>query len=80
MRNLSRILALNAVLILTGLAIPVSADPTGHCLVRCYGLPLRGAYSVTATQADCCAGNVPNECPPDKPPIPHSWNAVPCAN
>ena len=79
MRNLSRVLALSAALILAVLAIPVAADPTGHCLVRCQGLPFRAAYSVFTTQAACCSGNVPNECPPDKPPVPHSWNAMLCA-
>ena len=77
MRNLSRILALNAALILAGLTIPVSATPMATCLVKCVD-PMSGTYTVVATYGDCCSGNIPNYCPSGSTPVPISWNYNRC--
>lgn len=79
MRNLSRILALNAVLILAGLTIPVSAASYGRCQVRCEGLGPAASYTFSATEGDCCSGNYPNRCPAGSDPITVSWNYLRCA-
>jgi hypothetical protein len=78
MRKLSRILALNAALILAGQAIPVLATPFGTCLVRCEGLGPTGSYTVTTTREDCCSGNYPNRCPEGSNPITVGWNNIRC--
>jgi len=78
MRNLSRILALNAALILTALTIPASASTLGSCSVRCVN-PLAPGYTFSATKADCCSGNYANHCPAGSTPITTSWNGLRCA-
>jgi hypothetical protein len=78
MRNLSRVFALNAALILTGLTIPASAATYGRCLVRCSGLGPAASYTFSATQGDCCSGNYPNRCPAGSTPITVSWNSMRC--
>jgi hypothetical protein len=79
MRNLFRILALNAALVLAALTIPVSAASLGRCQVRCEGLGPTGSYTFSATQGDCCSGNYPNHCPAGSTPITVSWNNLRCA-
>jgi len=79
MRNLSRALALAAALILTGLTAQASAAPLGSCFVRCFGAGFPPpSYTVSATQADCCSGNIPNHCPAGSTPVPSSWNSSRC--
>jgi hypothetical protein len=79
MRNLSRSLALAAALILTGLTVQASAAPLGSCFVRCFGSGFPPAsYTVSATKADCCSGNVPNYCPAGSTPGAVSWNSTRC--
>lgn len=77
MRNLSRALALAAALVLTVLTVQASAATWGNCFVRCYGA-LGSSYTVTATYADCCSGNIPNYCPPGSDAVPGSWNGARC--
>jgi hypothetical protein len=77
MRNLSRILALNAALILAGLTIPVSATSMGTCLVKCVD-PRAGTYTDVTTAGDCCSGNITNHCPSGSTPVPISWNYIHC--
>jgi hypothetical protein len=78
MRNLSRILALNAALILTALTLPASASTLGSCFVRCMGA-LGSSYTVSATKEDCCSGNYANHCPAGSTPVTGSWNGLRCA-
>ena len=77
MRNLSRALVLVASLILTGLTVQASAASLGNCFVRCYGA-LSSSYTIAATQADCCSGNVPNHCPAGSTPVASDWNHMRC--
>ena len=76
MRNLSRIFALSAALILTGLTIPAFASTQGTCLVRCG--PGSGYYYVTTTSVDCCSENFPDYCPAGSTPYGASWNGSRC--
>jgi hypothetical protein len=80
MRNLPRTLALTAVLVLTGLAIPGPAATSswGDCFVHCFGGGTFYSYTIGATQSDCCSGNILNYCPAGSDPVPRSWNRFRC--
>lgn len=80
MQNLTRVLSLTAALVLAALTIPASAQTTGSCSVRCQGSGIPPVtYTVSATKADCCSGNVPNNCPAGSTPVVVSWNSTRCA-